>query len=69
MAFVGFWTYAELSMSVVCSCLPYTPRFFQAVGQKLFTLAGSSSSTRTNLGGSKLKWRKTRVQRAESDEV
>lgn len=47
---MGFWTYAELSMGIVCGCLPTSPKFFQAIGQKLSSLTKSGSSLRTIFG-------------------
>ena len=65
---MGFWTYAELSMGVVCGCLPVSPKFFQTVSQKLSTMAGSGSSLRTMLGGSAFRLRSTRRSQ-DSDEA
>ena len=51
---MGFWTYAELSTGIICGCLPVSPKFFQAVGQKVSSLSKSSSSIGTLLRSSKL---------------
>ncbi|KAL8724487.1 MAG: hypothetical protein Q9166_007921 [cf. Caloplaca sp. 2 TL-2023] len=53
IALMGFWTYAELSVGVVCGCLPLSPKFFHTVKQKVSTIVSSGSSLRTLLGGSK----------------
>lgn len=55
LAFMGLWTYAELSMGVVCACLPATPRFFKEVRERLSTLRSSSSYPRTTFFGLKSK--------------
>ena len=47
-------------MGVVCGCLPVSPKFFQKVGQKLSSMAGSGSSLRTMLSGSSFGRRPTK---------
>ena len=32
---MGLWTYAELSIGIIISCLPVIPRFFQHFGPRL----------------------------------
>lgn len=45
-ATMGFWTYAELSVPITCSCLPSSPRFFRTVSQKLSTFSRPNFSIR-----------------------
>lgn len=35
MIFFGLWTYAEISVGIIVTCLPISPRFFQFLGSKL----------------------------------
>ena len=34
MVIMGFWTYAEMTIGLVVSCLPVMPRFFHHIGPK-----------------------------------
>ncbi len=52
-------------MGVVCGCLPVSPKFFQKVGQKLSTMAGSGSSLQAMFSGSNFGRRPTK----ESQEI
>lgn len=46
---MGFWTYAELSVGIVCGCLPIFPKFLQTFGKKLAAMNGYGASIRTLL--------------------
>ena len=44
---MGMWTYAELSIGIVISCLPVIPKFFQHIGPKV----SSALTIRSKSGG------------------
>ncbi|KAL8792454.1 MAG: hypothetical protein Q9195_004910 [Heterodermia aff. obscurata] len=62
LALMGFWTYAELSVGILCACLPVSPRFFQTVGPKL-------TSSASSLGWSKGKRRSAKGSWGSEDTV
>ena len=69
LALMGFWTYAELSVGIVCACLPVSPRFFQTVGPKLSRMTGSGSSLGSRLGWSKVMRRSAKESWGSDDTV
>lgn len=44
---MGMWTYAEISIGIVISCLPVIPKFFQHIGPKVY----SALTLRSKSGG------------------
>ena len=36
MIIMGFWTYVEIAIGIVISCLPVLPRLFQACGPRIY---------------------------------
>lgn len=35
---LGLWTYAELTIGIIVSCLPVSPRFFNHIGPKIYEI-------------------------------
>lgn len=48
---MGMWTYAELSIGIVISCLPVIPKFFQHIGPKVSSALTLRSKSRGNRFG------------------
>lgn len=67
LALMGFWSYAELSVGIVCACLPVSPRFFQFIGPKLSKLSRSGSSVGSILGWSRVKRRSAKESWGSDD--
>lgn len=44
----GAWTYIELAIGIIISCLPVIPRFFQHFGPKLRATFSLSTASKTN---------------------
>lgn len=42
---MGFWTYAEIAIGIIISCLPVLPRLFQTVGPRIYDVFSSRSKT------------------------
>ena len=46
---MGLWTYAEIAIGIIVSCLPVLPRFFQHFGPKIRWSQSSRYRTSSNL--------------------
>ena len=66
IALLGFWLMAELSVAVICSCLPVLPRFFQTVRDKTSTILGRGSSNYAMVDTDKFR-RRSSKQSGDSD--
>ncbi|KAG7001877.1 hypothetical protein G7Y79_00030g064100 [Physcia stellaris] len=67
LALMGFWSYAELSVGIVCACLPVSPRFFQFIGPKLLRISRSGSWVGSILGWSRVKRRSAKESWGSDD--
>ena len=47
---MGLWTYAEIAIGIVVSCLPVLPRFFQHFGPKVYGTFSFRAKSRTQSG-------------------
>ncbi len=55
---MGLWNYAEISIGIMVSCLPVSPRFFQFIGPKIygtFTRLASETKVDSSLSPSAFK--------------
>lgn len=44
---VGTWTTVEISIGIICSCLPVMPIFFKTIRQKIFGITSFEKASRT----------------------
>lgn len=42
---MGFWTYVEIAMGIIISCLPVLPRLFQGFGPRIYSALSFRSKT------------------------
>lgn len=42
---MGFWTYAEIAIGIIISCLPVLPRLFQTFGPRIYSAFSFRSKT------------------------
>lgn len=45
MIIMGFWTYVEIAIGIIISCLPVLPRLFQAFGPRIYGAFSLRSKT------------------------
>ena len=48
MIVMGYWTYVEIAMGIIISCLPVLPRLFQAFGPRIYGAFSFRSKTSTH---------------------